>query len=257
MWENSQERLQIVWTGQGKEGVWMASVLKIIKLIESRIGLLSGKLTLHNKIPLGKGMGSSTALVVALARCFLGNNCKDEALAIEDEINKGHSGIDFAAIWERRPIIITGGRYEFIDLPKPLQYGFLIDTGLPVEPTSVIIQRLKERAPREKILMDSLETIGNCTERLLSGEDPLAVFRDHHRGQVRLGVVPPRVRTLIERIEQSGGAAKASRSGGRTGGSGMVVALHPKVDVLKGVLSSAPLSIAYDPLLRRFSSDAS
>ena len=43
-------------------------------------------------------MGSSTAIVVALARCFLGRNRKDEALAIEDVINKGHSGIDFAAI---------------------------------------------------------------------------------------------------------------------------------------------------------------
>ena len=62
--------------------------------------------------------------------------------------------------------------------------------------------------------MDSLETIGNCTDRLLSGEDPLTVFPDHHRGQVSLGVVPPRVRALIEKIEQSGGAAKATRSGG-------------------------------------------
>ena len=49
-------------------------------------------------------MGSSTAIVVALARCFLGENCKEEALAIEDIINKGHSGLDFAVIWEERPI---------------------------------------------------------------------------------------------------------------------------------------------------------
>ena len=66
-------------------------------------------------------MGSSTAIVVALARCFLGKDCKDEALAIEDVINQGHSGIDFAAIWEERPIVIQRNRYEFIDLPKGLQ----------------------------------------------------------------------------------------------------------------------------------------
>src|SRR5258708_7254473 len=80
--------------------------------IEPRSGDHSGKRNCHNKIPVGKCMGSSTALVVARARCFLGNNCKDEALDIEAEINRGHSGIDFAPIWERRPIIITGGTYE-------------------------------------------------------------------------------------------------------------------------------------------------
>jgi mevalonate kinase len=250
--DDTQKELSIVWAGQSEGGVWIETARKISKLIESRVGRLSGTLTIHNTLPLGKGMGSSTSIVAALARCFLGRNCKDEALAIEDVINTGHSGVDFAAIWEERPIIITGGRYEFTELPKPLQQGFLIDTGLPVEPTSVILQRLKERFSREKILMDSLETIGNCTERLLSGEDPLAVFPDHHKGQVGLGVVPPQVRSLIERIEQSGGAAKASRSGGETGGVGMVFAVHPKLKLLKTVLGKAPVLLAYDPLSRRF-----
>ena len=77
--------------------------------------------------------------------------------------------------------------------------------------------------------MESVETIGNCTERLLSGGDPLTVFPDHHRGQVSLGVVPPRVRSLIEKIQQSGGAAKAARVGGATGGVGMVFAVHPSI----------------------------
>jgi mevalonate kinase len=254
--DNTQDGLRIVWAGQRKDSVWITTARKITQLIEARVGRLSGKLTIHNTLPLGKGMGSSTAIVVALARCFLGKNCKDEALAIEDIINRGHSGIDFAAIWEERPILIKRGRYEFTDLPKQLQHGFLVDTGAPVEPTSIILQRLKKRAPREKILIDSVEKIGNCTERLLSGEDPLTVFPDHHRGQVALGLVPPRVRWLIEKIQQSGGAAKATRSGGDTGGVGMVFAVHPKVNVLKRVLRSAPVSLVYDPILRRFTSRA-
>ena len=135
--------------GQKEDGVWLTTARKIIKLIEARVGPLSGKLTIRNTLPLGKGMGSSTAIVVALTRCFLGENCKDEALAIEDVINKGHSGIDFAAIWEERPIVIRRNKYEFTDVPKRLQHGVLVDTGLPVEPTSIIIQRLKERC-REK-----------------------------------------------------------------------------------------------------------
>ena len=98
--DNIQEGLHIVWPGQREDGVWLTTVRKICELIEAQVGCLSGKLTIHNTLPLGKGMGSSTALVVALARCFLGKNCKDEALAIEDIINKGHSGTDFATIWK-------------------------------------------------------------------------------------------------------------------------------------------------------------
>jgi mevalonate kinase len=248
--------LRIVWAGRREENVWLTTARKIIELIEARAGPLSGKLTIQNTLPLGKGMGSSTAIVVALARCFLGGNCKDDALAIEDIINPGHSGIDFAAIWEERPIVIQRNTYELTDLPKGLRRGFLVDTGLPIAPTSMIIRQLKERVPREKILMDSVETIGKCTERLLSGEDPLTVFPDHHRGQVGLGVVPPRVRSLIEKIQQSGGAAKAARVGGATGGVGMVFAVHPKVEVLKRALRRTPLPIAYDPSFRCFSSRA-
>jgi mevalonate kinase len=254
--DNPKEGVRIVWPGQKEDGIWLTTVRKVTKLIEAQIGPLSGKLTIRNTLPLGKGMGSSTAIVVALARCFLGENCKEEALAIEDIINKGHSGLDFAAIWEERPIVIQRNSYQFTEVPAGLQRGFLVDTGLPSAPTSIIVQRLKKRVAREKILMDSVETIGNCTERLLSGEDPLTVFPDHYKGQVALGVVPPRVRSLIEKIQRSGGAAKAARFGGATGGVGMVFAVHPNVNVLKRVLRSAPVSLVYDPLLRRFISRA-
>src|SRR5688572_24598832 len=153
---NTRDGLHFVWAEQCEKGAWLTTVRKITTLIEALIGSLAGRLTIQNSLPLGKGMGSSTALVVALARCFLGQNCKDEALAIENVINKGHSGIDFAAIWEERPIVISNGKYEFIDLPKRLKLGFLVDTGTPIEPTSVILQRIKERSRREKNLMNSL-----------------------------------------------------------------------------------------------------
>lgn len=259
VWDKSnktQGGLRIVWTGQKEDGVWLTTVRKISKLIEARVGRLSGKLTIHNTLPLGKGLGSSTTIVAALARCFFGENCKDEALAIENVINRGHSGIDFSVIWEERPIVIRKDIYEFVDLPKGLRQGFLFDTGLPAEPTSIIIGRLKEQVLREKILMDAVETIGSCTERLLSGEDPLTVLPDHHRAQVALGVVPPQIRSLIEKIEQSGGAAKAARAGSGTGGVGMVFAVHPKVKVLRTILGSTPMSITYDPLLQHFSNRA-
>jgi mevalonate kinase len=258
IWDKSdtmQEGLRIVWSGHKQTSVWLITVRKIIKLLEIETGPLWGKLLIRNSLPLGKGMGSSTAIVVALARCFLGQDCKDAALRIEDTINKGHSGIDFAAIWEERPVLISNGKYEFIDLPEPVRHGYLVDTGFPVEPTSLIIKHLDERSQTEKILIDSVEKIGDCTDRLLSGEDPQTVFPDHHVGQVNLGVVPPRVRSLIEKIQQSGGAAKATRSGIRTGGSGMVFAVHPEFGVLERLVGKPPIALLYDPARRRFLTD--
>jgi mevalonate kinase len=254
-WDNSDnavEGLHIIWPGRKAEGIWLTTVRKIIGLIEQQIGPISGKLTIRNTLHLGKGMGSSTAIVIALTRCFLGKYCKEAALAIEDIINRGHSGLDFAVIWEERPIVMQGNKYEFTDLPKGLQRGFLVDTGLPVAPTSIIVQQLKERLTTEKVLMDSVETIGNCTERLLSGENPLTVFPDQYKALVNLGVIPAQVQALIENIQKSGGAVKPGRFGGATGGVGMMFAVHPNFNALKEILGSEPVSIVYDALLSRF-----
>ncbi|HTM09763.1 MAG TPA: hypothetical protein VL754_15355 [Verrucomicrobiae bacterium] len=248
-WEQARataDTLRVLWPGHNEDGLWRVTVRKILRLIEARIGPLAGTVTIRSTLPLGKGMGSSTAIVIALARCFLGQNCKDEARAIEDVVNKGHSGLDFAAIWEERPVVVQNDRYEFTEVPEGLRRGFLIDTGLPVAPTPVIVARLKKRLPKQKALMDSVQTIGNCTERLLSGENPLTVFPDHYYGQVHLGVVPARVRWLIEKIQQSGGAAKAARFGGARGGAGMLFAIHPKTEVLKQIVGGEAISLIYD-----------
>jgi GHMP kinases N terminal domain len=254
-WDNRDKAidgLRIIWPGRKAEGIWLTTVRKIMSMIEPQIGPVSGTLTIRNTLHLGKGMGSSTAIVIALARCFLGKNCKEDALAIEDVINRGHSGLDFAVIWEEQPIVIQGKKYEFTELPKGLQRGFLIDTGLPAAPTSIIVRQLKERLTKEKVLMDSVETIGDCTERLLCGEDPLTVFPDQYNALVNLRVVPPQVQSLIKKIQQSGGAAKPGRFGDTAGGVGMVFAVHPKPDVLKEILGSAPVLLVYDASLSRF-----
>jgi len=216
------------------------------------MGPLTGTLTIENSLPLGKGMGSSTAIVIALVRCFLGANCEEEAFAIENIINSGHSGLDFAAIWNERPIIIQGNKHEFTELPTGLHRGFLVDTGLPVAPTSIIVQQLKQRLLAEKSLFDSVEIVGNCTERLLSGENPLAVFPDHFKALLNLGVVPSGVQLLIERIQESGGAAKPVRFGGADGGVGMLFVVHPQYEVLEKMVQCTPLPLLYNQSHSRF-----
>ncbi len=186
---------------------------------------LRGELSVDTDLPLGKGMGSSTALVIAVARALLGKDCREAALAAEDEMNPGHSGMDFSVIWEGRPILFRKGSTPTpVTLPSSLpKHVTLIDAGMPNEQTPVLVAWVKSRGSE---LEKPLQIIGACTERILSGEDLKTVLRDHHRAQVALGVVPSHAQTIVEGIERHGGAAKVIGAGGRTGGGGMILALH-------------------------------
>lgn len=204
---------------------------------------------------------------------------RDLALSIENTVNPGHSGIDFAVIWEGHPVLFqkkTGASslptnspiHQYTNIPV---YWYFIDTGKPVETTAEMIEWVKEKVRKNRWshpvahsrlavchgevrtkrsdgkprtimpLAPQCDTAGSsnplciiasCTERLIAGESPLTVFRDHHRAQVALGVVPHAVQALIADIEEAGGAAKVVGAGGRSGGGGMVLALHPKPETL-------------------------
>jgi mevalonate kinase len=198
-----------------------------------------GTLTITNHIPIRKGMGSSTALVIAVTRCLLDKGKREEARAVEDQVNPGHSGIDFTVIWEHRPILFQRGTEPVpITVSQDIRSAILIDTGTPNEKTPELVAWVKERGddPRVK---HALEEIGRCTERVRKGEDLRTVFPDHHRAQVALGVIPKAVQTLIAEIKHLGGAAKVIGAGGRTGGGGLVLALHANTDILKPAIRRA------------------
>ncbi|MDD5041163.1 MAG: hypothetical protein PHX87_06725 [Candidatus Peribacteraceae bacterium] len=224
----------IKWLGISGGEAWEDYARKIILHLEQAQNTsFCGKLTIRNQLPLKKGMGSSTALVIALTRVLLGKQKRAEALAIEDAMNPGHSGIDFAVIWEEKPLYFQKGQDpQTITLPKDVLRGaLLVDTGTPGQTTPELVAWVKERAedPRVK---QALIQIGKCTERLRKGEDIRLVFRDHHRAQVALGVVPKPVQTLIAEIERLGGTAKVLGAGGKTGGGGTVLALHKNPDLI-------------------------
>ncbi len=220
--------LRIDWPQIKEDGTWQRYAQRVVSLCEETSGTLPGILHVHSDIPLGKGMGSSTAFVIATCRCLLGNDCEDEARAIEDVVNPGNSGIDFAVIWDNQPLRFQRGAASstaMLDLDF-LAHGTFIDTGNPHESTVELVSWIRSRS-QEPAIADALKSIGACTNRLLGGEDPLAIFRDHHRAQVILGIVPSAVQELIAQIEAKGGAAKVIGAGGKTGGGGMVLALKP------------------------------
>lgn len=214
----------IVWKNIEAHPAWNAYAEEILKHIAARSDALHGVLEIETDIPLGKGMGSSTALIVATSRCFFGPTCAKTARSIEDAMNPGHSGIDFSVIMEEAPIYYKKNEMPgTVTLPADLLKNCrLIDTGTPNEPTKELVAWVKSR---EAKLKDALDVIGGCTERILKGEDLKTVMRDHHRAQVTLGVVPETTQAVIREIEAKGGAAKVIGAGGRTGGGGMVLAL--------------------------------
>lgn len=223
--EEGSAPLMIRWEGITGDDAWDTYALQVATLCGERGGATTGTLIIDNELPLGKGMGSSTALVIAATRCLLGPDCEEAARAIEDVVNPGHSGLDFATIWTASPTLFRKDvPPAHLDRAYPeAEAATLIDTGAPDQTTAELVAWVRER---EEVLRPHLDVIGACTERLIAGESLRSIIPEHHRAQVALGVVTPEAQKLIKLIEQEGGVAKVIGAGARSGGCGMVLALH-------------------------------
>jgi mevalonate kinase len=225
---------------------WISYTQNILNLLEKIRGSpVKGMIDIATKLPLGKGMGSSTALVIALSRAILGDDCETHARTIEDTVNPGHSGLDFSVTWHNRPILFRKGTMPTsIDFPTNIvEKAFLIDTGTPDQATPELVAWVRSR---EEEVRPALTCIGKCTERLLGGESVMTVFPDHHKAQVALGVVTEKAQEFIAAIEQSGGVAKVLGAGARTGGCGMVLAVHPERKILQKLSTEAQWKVFND-----------
>lgn len=228
---NSKEPLTITFRGIKPTERGEEYVRRVVELCEKEARkTFGGSLIIDNSIPLGKGMGSSTALVISVCRTLLGTDCEEAAKRIEDTVNPGNSGLDFAVIWRNEPVFFKKSTDpKSITLPNDLLTGaVLIDSGTPGETTPELVAWMKTR---EAEVHDALAQIGSCTERLAADGDLATIVREHHQAQLKLGVVTPRAGSLIANIQAAGGAAKVLGAGARTGGGGMILALgcDPKV----------------------------
>jgi mevalonate kinase len=220
---NASREIAIKTDDSMEHPLWKKYIHDLIEHCQ-KIKQQGGTLTLSTTLPMGKGMGSSTAMIIAITSALLGRSEKN-AREIENTMNPGNSGIDFAVIWNEKPILFTGGTIENIRFDgAALDGAALIDTGQPNETTPELVEWVKSR---KEELKNAIREIGDCSRLLSKGASPLTIFPRHHRAQVELGVVPEVVQKLIEEIERTGGAAKVIGAGGRTGGAGMVLALKP------------------------------
>lgn len=241
--DSSLGGVQVSWDAIRSDPRLHIYVSHIINLCRDFQPDLSGTLHIESNLPIAKGMGSSSALVIAIVRALLGENCREEALNIENTLTPQNSGLDFTVIWENTPIYFKRGAP-----PKPLSLpddilkdAALIDTGVPSETSAELVNWIRYKADA---VQDSLKAIGACTERIIAGEPITSVIRDHHKAQVELSVLTEEAKKLIADIEDSGGAAKVIGAGGRADGSGMVLAFANK-DTLESIAKKHMMPITF------------
>lgn len=209
------------------------------------------RLRVESQIPVGSGFGSSAATSVAVIDALLtyaGKKAPAQEvfrLSLEAE-RRQHglpSGVDNAAvvngglIWARKDV--GGGvKIETLEATSPLLERLRIfSTGMPAETTGAVVAAVRKRIDADPLrfedLFDRMEraTWGLRQELARRQENParvLALFQGYHRALVEIGVVPPAVAALVERVESHGGAAKISGAGALTGtGAGSLLVYHP------------------------------
>jgi len=228
-------------------------VEQAIEIFKAKLGvsrLKNLKIKISSQIPIGSGMGSSVAFAVAISAAFfeflkLPKNLKkinEIAYEIEKKQHGTPSGGD-------NTISTYGGfllyRKEteniktFLSLKtKVFSSIFLINSGKPKENTGEMIKSVRDflsRSPQkvEKFFRE-IEQVTRNFLRFFSGEelDFGSLITRNERLLEQLGVVSPKTKILIQKIEKEGGFAKISGAGGTKENSGIVLAYHRDPNVL-------------------------
>lgn len=206
-------------------------------------------ITIESSVPIGSGLGSSAvigagiagALTICIGKKFDLSVINDIAYSCEKLRHGFPSGGDSATV-------IYGGllwfRKETPDLRiiQPLSFAIpttlsskflLIDTGKPVESTGEMVSSVrtlyqKDKKKVELILRDQEELVRELVTVLKSGDTGrfIDIIKTGEKNLDRLGLVSPFSRNIIQSIESLGGAAKICGGGGKTKGTGIVLAFH-------------------------------
>lgn len=206
-------------------------------------------LFINSEIPVGSGMGSSSALAVSIAGAillFLGEKFDKEkinniAYLAEQKKHGNPSGVDNSAscygglLWFRKETqdlkIIS--QIPFNISEKTTKNFLTIFTGTPKESTKEMVNMVGEFTKKHpkftQSIFDQQESLTRQLLVALKNKDREAIKNSIMRGEKNLeslGVVSPRVKSFIRKIEKKGGAAKICGAGGMSKGAGILLAYH-------------------------------
>ncbi len=187
---------------------------------------------IRTDLPVGRGMGSSASLAVALVRAAAdleGATLPPEtafarALEVERIFHGNPSGIDVAVVLREGALLYRRGPPpEARRLPLPVPLPFVVLDTREAGDTGALVAAVAARRPAVDPV---LERIGGLAERVLPvlGDLPaLGALLDEAHGLLRdLGVSTPGIEALAS-FARAHGALGAKPSG--AGGGGVVVAL--------------------------------
>ena len=194
--------------------------------------LLQGiQVSVVSAIPVGYGMGSSAAGIVALFRAlenYFGSYSSPEAfferaVMIEHLQHGISSGVDIAVCQTEFPCIYYNGRLEAVSLPE-LQHTWLVNTGRPEVSTGACVQAVKTHFQETRLVHRFEEVTLELIQALTNGDEKSVahMISENHRLLCQIGVVPEKIRRFVQQIESLGGSAKLCGAGATQGEQGGV-----------------------------------
>lgn len=221
-----------------------------------RTVLLEGwEVAIESDLPVGRGMGSSAALAVALVRaeCDARGHVPDteevhaRAFAVERLFHGNPSGIDHAVAARGGVLRFrrTPDGPELTPLPRPAWSLVVLESGHAGD-TATLVARVAAARPGVDPL---LERIGALVVEAGAALDDVArlgpLLLENHRLLCAIGVSTPRLDTLVE-LAMTAGASGAKLSG--AGGGGVVIALGAEPEpILEAARAKGVPAFAFRP----------
>jgi len=199
------------------------------------------RIVVNSRLPFGKGLGSSAAVAVAIARAFdahldLGLDdarINEVAFASEKLAHGTPSGVDNTLATYARPMLFSRQdelQLNFLDLdqPPPLLIAWGEESGKTSELVDAV-RRRRERSPAQfdRVFdqMDALSRSGADALCTANWEELGAAMNLCHGLLNAIGVSTPDLEYMVDLARQSG-AVGAKLTG--AGGGGSIVALCPQ-----------------------------
>lgn len=204
--------------------------------------LLQGiQISIVSAIPVGYGLGSSAAGIVALWRAlenYFGSYAAPEAffkraVSVEHLQHGVSSGVDIAVCQTEFPCLYYQERLEALDLPE-FHHAWLVHTGRPEVSTGACVESVKKHFQNPDLVKRFEEVTLRLAKALMEDDEKnlIHAVSDNHRLLCQIGVVPEKIRRFIQQVESLGGAGKICGAGaiqGDNGGVAWVVGLPEKV----------------------------
>ncbi|MDZ7333316.1 MAG: mevalonate kinase [candidate division KSB1 bacterium] len=214
-------------------------IIKVIELIDEKIVKLpkSGwRLTIWSKIPIGRGLGSSAAISIAIIRALTKAMMKflspKDLIKYSFELEKIHhgtpSGIDNTVISLEKPILFRKD-HEPAAIPPSSMFFVVGDTGVSKKTSEIVAQVAEARAKNPEQydhIFSQIGTIARQGSLALKEGDVKRVGKLMNENQIllqRIDVSSPELENLIDAAKVKG-ALGAKLCGAGKGGCMVAVA---------------------------------